>query len=65
MVEATMIDTYNYDLFFKDEDYHLELPRLLRLDNYYSLFNRVRYSVIEAASKKPLFSSSVVYKNAV
>jgi hypothetical protein len=60
-----MVDTYNYDLFFRDEEHSFELSRLLRLDNYYSLFNRVRYSTIEATSKRPLFSSSVIYKNAV
>lgn len=65
MAEATMVDTYNYDLFFRDEEHSFELSRLLRLDNYYSLFNRVRYSTIEATSKRPLFSSSVIYKNAV
>jgi len=65
MVESTMVDTYNYDLFFREEEYDIELARLLRIDNYYSLFNRVRYSTIESASKKPLFSSTVVYKNAI
>jgi NADH dehydrogenase (ubiquinone) Fe-S protein 3 len=29
------------------------------------LFNRVRYSTIEASTKNPLFSSSFLYKNAV
>jgi NADH:ubiquinone oxidoreductase subunit C len=65
MVESTMIDTYNYNLFSRDEEYSLELSRLLRVDNYYSLFNRVRYTTIEAVTKKPLYSSSVVFKNAI
>jgi NADH:ubiquinone oxidoreductase subunit C len=65
MVESTMVDTYNYDLFFREEEHHFELSRFLRLDNYYSLFNRVRYSTIEAGTKKPLFSSATLYKNAV
>jgi len=65
MVESTMLDTYNYDLFFRDEEHSFELSRFLRLDNYYSLFNRSRYSTIEASSKQPLFSSAIMYKNAV
>lgn len=65
LVESTIIDTYNYDIFFKNEEYHFELPRFLRIDNYYSLFNRVRYSTIESGSKNPMRSGSVVYKNAI
>lgn len=65
MVDSTMIDTYNYNLFTRDEEYTLELSRLLRIDNYYSLYNRVRYTTIEASTKKPLYSSSTLFKNAV
>jgi len=65
MVESTMIDTYNYDLFFREDIYNFELARFLRIDNYYSLFNRVRYTTIEATSKTPVLSSSFLYKNAV
>jgi hypothetical protein len=65
MVESSIIDTYNYDLFSREEQYNLELPRFLRIDNYYSLYNRVRYTSIEASTKKPLYSSSTLYKNAV
>ncbi len=65
MVESTVIDTYNYDLFFRDEEYALEISRFLRVDNYYSLFKLARYSTIESITKKPLFSSSVLYKNSV
>jgi NADH:ubiquinone oxidoreductase subunit C len=65
LVESTIIDTYNYDLFAKEEDYSVEISRFLRIDNYYSLFNRARYSTIESLSNKPLFSGSVVYKNSI
>jgi NADH:ubiquinone oxidoreductase subunit C len=65
MVESTMVDTYNYDIFTRDEEHDFELSRFLRIDNYYSLFNRARYSTIESASKNPLGSSAFVYKNAV
>lgn len=64
MVESTMIDTYNYNLFSKDEDYSIELSRMLRFDNYYSIYNRVRYTTIETSTKKGLYSSSVFFKNA-
>lgn len=65
MVESTLIDTYNYNLFSREDEHSFELSRLLRVDNYYSLYNRVRYTTIEATTKKPLYSSSVLYKNAV
>ncbi len=64
LTESTLIDTYNYTLFSRQEDYSLELARLLRIDNYYSLFNKVRYTTIEAITKKELYTSSVLYKNA-
>lgn len=65
MVESTMIDTYSYDLFTQKDVYKFELSRFLRLDNYYSLGNRVRYTTVEAATKNPLYSSSFCYKNAI
>lgn len=64
LVESTMIDTYNYNLFSKDDDYSIELSRMLRFDNYYSIFNRVRYTTIETATNKGLYSSSTFFKNA-
>lgn len=65
LVESTIIDTYNYNLFSRDEDYSIEMSRLLRVDNYLSLYNRVRYTLIESSTKKPLQSSSTVFKNAI
>jgi NADH:ubiquinone oxidoreductase subunit C len=65
LVESTVIDTYNYNVFETIDAYSFEVPRFLRLDNYYSLFNRSRYTVIEAATRQPLQSSSVLFKNAV
>jgi len=65
MVDSTVVDTYNYDLFNKEEDYNLDLSRFLRLDNYYSLSNRTRYTVIESATRNALRSSSTFFKNAV
>ncbi len=65
MVESTVIDTYNYDLFGVEESHDFELSRFLRLDNYYSLFNKARYSTVEALTTKPLSSSSIIYKNSI
>ncbi len=65
LVESTMVDTYKYNLFFKEGDVSLELSRILRFDNYYSIYNRIRYTTIEAATTKNLQSSSVFFKNAV
>ncbi len=64
LTESTIIDTYNYDLFSRHEKYALELSRLLRVDNYYSLFNKVRYTTIETVTKTNLYTSSILYKNA-
>jgi len=65
LVESTLIDTYNYNLFSKNDEYLFELSRILRIDNYYSFYNRIRYTTIEPITKKPLYSSSVLFKNAV
>jgi len=65
LVDATAVDTYNYDILEEDEDFDFNLPRLLRIENYYSLSNHVRYTLIEGITKNKLFSSSVVFKNSV
>jgi len=65
MTESTIVDTYNYDLFTRDDFYNVEMSRFLRIDNYYSLFNRVRYTTLESITKTPLNSSSVLFKNAI
>ena len=65
LVESTIIDTYNYNLFTKNEAHSLSMSRVLRVDNYYSLYNRVRYTTIEASTKKPLYSSASLFKNSV
>jgi NADH:ubiquinone oxidoreductase subunit C len=65
LVESTAIDTYNYGLFEKDEDYDFELPRLLRIDNYYSLSTHVRYTLLESVTTKALHSATYIFKNAI
>lgn len=65
LVDSTVIDTYKYDLFNSSDNYNLNLSRFLRIDNYASIFNRIRYTIIESATKKPLYSSSVFFKNAI
>jgi len=65
LVESTVLDTYQYELFNKDEDYELHLPRFLRANNYYSLSNRTRYTIFDSYTKNPLISCAFVYKNAV
>ncbi len=65
LTESTIIDTYNYELFSLHDNYTLELSRLLRIDNYYSMFNKVRYTTIETVTKNNLYASSSLYKNAI
>ena len=65
LVESTVIDTYKYDLFSKNEGCNIEMSRLLRIDNYFSLFNRIRYTLIESSTKTPLYSSATLFKNAI
>lgn len=65
LVDSTAVDTYKYSMFSKDENYNIELSRFLRVDNYASIFNRLRYTIIESATRKPLYSSSIIFKNAI
>jgi len=65
LVESTTIDTYSYNLFSKNDEYSIDVARVLRLDNYFSLFNRIRYTVIESSGKTPFSSSSVFFKNSI
>ena len=65
LVESTVIDTYGYGVFTRGDTYDLGFSRTLRVDNYFSLFNRTRYSIIESAGKQPFCSSSALFKNAV
>lgn len=65
LVDSTAIDTYSYDIFNKFEDHSVEFTRMLRFDNYYSLFNRTRYTIIEAITKTPLKTAAFFFKNAV
>jgi len=65
LVESTAIDTYKYNLFNRNEMYEIGVNRMLRIDNYFSLFNRIRYTIIESASKQPFYSSSTLFKNAI
>jgi NADH:ubiquinone oxidoreductase subunit C len=52
-------------MFNKEEVYELGINRMLRIDNYFSLFNRVRYTIIESSSKQPFYSCSTIFKNAI
>lgn len=65
LVESTIVDTYKYNLFTNIESYDLSVNRMLRIDNYFSLFNRVRYTILESSGKQPLYSSTTFFKNAV
>jgi len=65
LVDSTGIDTYQYDLFDIEENYNISVPRFLRLNNYYSLTNRARYTVMNAWTKNKLVSCATIYKNAV
>lgn len=64
-VDSTGIDAYKYELFSRPEDYNLQLPRILRVDNYYSLSARTRYTVLEGSNQAPFSSSTGRYKNAL
>ena len=65
LVESTAVDTYNYNLFTKADAYNFELARLLRIDNYFSLYNRTRYTLIESVSKTLLKTSTTFFRNAI
>lgn len=66
LVDSTVIDTYSYNLFEEEEEeYIYELPRLLKLDNYYSLTSHVRYTTFVTVSQDKLYSEAIVYKNSI
>lgn len=65
LVESTALDTYNYTFFKQNDSHDFGTTRLLRIDNYLSLYNRTRYTTIESGTRKPFYSSSVFFKNAV
>lgn len=63
--ESTAIDTYKYTPFQHSDNLSSELTRFLKVENLYSLYSRTRYTVIEAISKKPIYTSSIFFKNAI
>ena len=65
LVESTAIDTYKYNVFTRNDVYDIGVNRMLRVDNYFSLFSRIRYTIIESASTQGFYSSSVLFKNAI
>ena len=65
LVESTVIDTYKYDFIKKKMQSEINLPRTLRIDNYYSLSNRTRCTIIEAVTQNTIFTSALFFKNAV
>jgi hypothetical protein len=64
LAESTAIDTYKYNIFEKSADNAFEISRILRINNYYSLSNKIRYSIIEAMANLPLKSITMLFKNA-
>lgn len=66
LVDSTIVDSYDFSFFSKEENLYVNTTRLLRLDNYFSLQNKVRYTIIEGEStRSPFLTSSGMYKNAV
>lgn len=63
LVDSTAVDTYNYT--WINNEMNFNISRLLRVDNYYSLSNKLRYTVFESCGKSPTLSVSNLFKNAV
>jgi hypothetical protein len=64
LADSTIIDTYQYEIFQKPDDFMITLARQLRLNNYYSISNKSRYTILETGTKTPLTSVVPLYKNA-
>ena len=65
LTESTAVDTFKYKVFSDQTNYFFETFRVLKIDNFFSIFNRSRFTIIEAASKIPLKTSSIFFKNAI